>query len=86
MLATLLAQVFAQKLPRVGVEDTDEELVPSHLHLATDPAGRQTIVGSLDLDTTIQVYDSSPILEIAKRLQWQRQSFLGRFWVFTEVE
>src|SRR5215468_8051818 len=73
VLPTLLAQVFAQQLSGVGVKDTDEELVPSHMNFATNPAWRQTIVGSFHLDTAVQVYDSSPILVIAKRLQGQRE-------------
>src|SRR5437763_16507418 len=66
VLATLLAQVFTQELSGVGIEATDEERVPSHLYLATDPAWRQAIVGSLPLDAAIQVQHPRPILGIPK--------------------
>src|SRR5690348_4655032 len=69
VLPTLLAQVFAQELSGVGIEDADEELVPSHIYVASDPAWRQTVVRRFDLNTAVQVYDACPILVIAKRLQ-----------------
>ena len=71
--AALLAHVFAQQLPGLGIEQTYIQLIPLHPDDAADPARRCTVVSGFDLDATIQMHDALAVLVIAKRFQRQRQ-------------
>ena len=71
--SALLAYVFAQKLPGLGIEQTHVQLIPLHAQHAPDPAGRRAVVGGFDFDAAIEMHDALAVLVIAKRLQRQRQ-------------
>ena len=75
--AAFLAHVLAQQLPVFGIEDANVKLIPLHIHLSSDPAWRQAVVGGFDFDATVQMHDPLAMLVIAKRFQGQRQQ--GRF-------
>ena len=56
--AALLAHMFAQQLPGLGIEQTNIELIPLHAQHAPDLARRRAVVRGLDLDAAIQVHDA----------------------------
>ena len=71
--AALLAHVFAQQLPGLGIEQTNIQLIPLHSQHAPDPARRRAVVGGFDFDAAIQMHDALAVLVIAERFQRQRQ-------------
>src|SRR5688572_25055283 len=70
----LLADVLAQELMRFRLENADVEFIPLHMDKPSDPAGRRTVVGRFDFDTTVQMHTTFAVLVIAKRLdrQWKQ--------------
>src|SRR5271165_3731920 len=71
--SSLLAQVFAQQLPGLGIEQADIQVIPLHPDLASDPARRCPVVSGFDLDAAVQMHDAFAVLVIAERLQWKRK-------------
>src|SRR5690242_11185073 len=57
----------------VGMEDANIELIPLHVDLSSDPARRQAVIGGLDFDAAIEMYDPLAMLVIAERFQGQGQ-------------
>src|SRR5262252_8326382 len=53
--AALLAQMLAEKLVGVGMQDAHVQRVPLHLHGTPDPSWRQAVVGSFHLHATIEM-------------------------------
>src|SRR5664279_4556396 len=64
--AALLAHVFAQELPGLGIEQSNIQLIPLHSNHAPDPAWRCAVVGGLDLDAAVQMHDALTVLVIAE--------------------
>ena len=67
--AALLAHVFAQQLPGLGIEQANIQLIPLHSQQTPDPARRSAVVGGFDFDAAIQMHDALAVLVIAERLQ-----------------
>ena len=75
------AQVLAEELAGVRVEQADVGAVPLHVDAAADPAGRRAVVGRRDLDAAVEMHAAVTVLVIAKRLERQRaegRAFLGK--------
>jgi hypothetical protein len=70
--ATLLAQMLAQQLAGMRIEQAHEHRVPLHMDLAPDPTRQRSIVSRLNLDAAIQVNRALAVLVVAERLQRQR--------------
>ena len=70
--AALAAEVLAQELPGLRVDEPHDALVPLRVDLAADPAGRRRVVRALDLDAAVEVH--GPLAEgvVAKGLDRQR--------------
>ena len=68
-LKALMVEVFAQELAGFRIEQANVDVVPLHVHLPSDPAGRCAIVGGLDLDTAVQMHGATAELVVAKRFQ-----------------
>ena len=49
------AEVLAQEAARRRVEEPDVQVVPLHLHVAANPAGRRAVVRRLDFDAAVEV-------------------------------
>src|SRR5215213_9956720 len=79
MPAAFLAQVFAQQLTGVRMEQTNIEAIPLHLHAPPDPTRRRTVVGRFNFHTTIQMDHPLTVLIKAKRLEWQWQQVWALF-------
>jgi len=69
----LLAHVFAQQLPGLGIEQTNVQLIPLHAQHAPDPARRCAVVRGFDFDAAVEMHDALAVLVIAKRFERQRQ-------------
>ena len=56
------------------IEDPDVERIPLHFDGASDPTGRQTIIGSLHFHATVQMDDAVPVLVVTERFhrQWEQ--------------
>src|ERR1019366_3760953 len=65
--AALLAHVFAEQLPGLGIEQANIQLIPLHSKHTTDPARRRAVVGGFDFDAAIQMHDALAVLVVAKR-------------------
>jgi hypothetical protein len=65
----LLAQVLAQELPGLEVEDADDAAVPLHVDLGTDRAERWCVIGALHLDEAVEVHGASAVLVVAEGLE-----------------
>ena len=75
------AQVFAEELAGVRVEQADVGAVPLHVDAAADPAGRRAVVGRRDLDAAVEMHAAVTVLVVAKRLERQRaerRAFLSK--------
>ena len=72
MPAALLAEVLAQQLSGFWIEDPDEQLVPLHSNMTSDPARREAIVSGLDFDAAIQMHEALAMLVVTKRFQGER--------------
>jgi hypothetical protein len=75
------AKMLAQQLAGVRVDQPDMQVVPLHVDVAADPAGRCAVVRRLDLDAAIEMDrpDAEPV--IAKRLEgkWpERRPLFGK--------
>jgi hypothetical protein len=66
MPAALLTHMLAQKLMRVGIDNTDAEVVPLHFHQAADPSWRHAVVRGFHLHAAIQMNDAFTVLVIAE--------------------
>ena len=73
MSAALLADMLAQKLMGVRIENTDVQAIPLHLHEFPDPTWRQAVVSRLDFDATVQMYDAIAVLVVTERFDGQRK-------------
>jgi len=69
MAATVLAQMLPQQLTVVGVQQTDLVSIPLDSNPPADPTRRRAIVGSLDLDTAVQMNGALAVLVVAEGLQ-----------------
>src|SRR6516225_11935111 len=73
--------MLAQQLPGPWGQQANMQGIPLDLHLPSDPTWRRTIIGRLDLDTTVQMHRALAILVIAEGLEGQRQqggTFFGK--------
>src|SRR5215472_9214741 len=68
----LLADMLAQQLTGAGIEQAHEEIVPLHVDQAPDPAGRCSVVGSLDFYAAVQMHGAPAVLVITKGFERQR--------------
>jgi RHS repeat-associated protein len=81
MPPSFLAPVLAEELSVPGIQQTNMDFTPLHLHLPSDPTRRCAIVGRVDFDTTVQVHRAFSELVIAEGFQRQRQQrrpFFGK--------
>src|SRR2546425_11562788 len=81
MSAALLADMLAQKLMCIRIENTDVQAIPLHVYHLPDPAWRQAIVSRLDFDATIQMHDPIAVLVVTERFDGQREQrrlFFGK--------
>src|SRR5258708_6993304 len=72
MAAARLAQVFAEQLSSLRMQQPDVQAIPLHWNTPADPARRRAVIGRFDLHATIQMDRAFAVLVIAERLQWQR--------------
>ena len=68
-----LAQVLAQQLAGLRIEQADVLTIPLHLHAPADPARRRAVVGGFDFHAAVQMNRALAVLVIAERLERQRQ-------------
>ena len=54
--ASFLADMLAQELAVVGIEEAHVKLIPLYVHHPPDPAGRRAVVGGLDLHAAVQMH------------------------------
>ena len=73
MAAARLAQVLAQQLAGVRVQQPDVPGIPLHLDAPADPARRRAVVGRFDFHAAIQMHRALAVLVIAEGLDGQRQ-------------
>jgi len=67
--SALLAHMFAQQLPGLGIEQTNIQLIPLHAQHAPDPARRCAVVRGFDFDAAIQMNDALAVLVLAEGFQ-----------------
>ena len=67
MPATLLAQVFAQQLSGLRMQQAYIQTVPLHRHTASDPAWWRALVSRSYFDTAIEVHYPLAIFIEAER-------------------
>ena len=72
MAAARLAQMLAQELPGVRVQQADLVGIPLHLDAPADPARRRAVVGRFDFHAAIQMHRALAVLVVAERLHGQR--------------
>ena len=72
------ADMLAQELAGVWIEQAHEEVVPLHVDATTDPAWRRAVVRGLDLHAPIEVDRADAEAVIAKRLEreWAERGLL----------
>src|SRR5215217_8227729 len=70
MAAAFLAQVFAQQLPGLRMQQADIESIPLHRHTPPDPAWRRTVVSRCYFHAAVKVHDALTVFIKAEGLQW----------------
>jgi hypothetical protein len=73
MAAPRLAQVLAQQLTVVRIQQSHLPAIPLHLDTPTDPARRCAVVSGFDFDAAIQMHRALAVLVVTKGLDRQRQ-------------
>ena len=73
MAAARLAQVLAQQLAGVRVQQAHLPGIPLHLDAPADPARRRAVVGRFDFDAAVQMHRALAVLVVAEGLDGQRQ-------------
>src|SRR5208337_1673349 len=79
--AAFLAYMLPQQQSVFWIEDANIQLIPLHMHFASDPTWGQAVVGEIDFDATVQIHTPLAILVVAKRFQGKRQQgwfFFGK--------
>jgi hypothetical protein len=71
--AAFLAQVLAEELVGVRMQDPHVQCVPLHLHGPPDPPGWQAVIGRLDFDATVQMHHALSVLVVTEGLERQRE-------------
>ena len=74
-------QVLAQQTAGLRIQEADVEVVPLHLEVSPDPAGRRAVVRRLDFDAAIEMDGARAEAVVPKRLQRQRaqrRALLGK--------
>ena len=71
--AALLAQVLAQKLAGLWVEQPHAARVPLHRHSPSDISGRRAVIGAVHLDAAVEMHRPLAILIVTKGFDRQRQ-------------
>ena len=69
MPAAWRAQMLAQQLAGLRIEQPHVQVVPLHLDALADPAGRRAVVRGLDLDAAIEMHGALAVPVVAKRLE-----------------
>ena len=72
MAAALLAQVLAQQLPSLQIEDAYPSLVPLDSDLLSDEPGGRAVIRARDLDAAVEMHGAHAVLEVSKRRHGQR--------------
>ena len=72
MPAARRAQMLAQQLAGLRIEQADVQVVPLHLDALADPAGRRAVVRGVDFDAAIEMDGALAEAVVAKRLERQR--------------
>ncbi len=72
MPATRGAQVLAQQVPRLGIDESDVQLIPLHVDVLSDPARRRAVIRGLDLHAAIEVHRADAKAIVPKRFERQR--------------
>ncbi len=73
MPAARLAQVLAQQLAGLRIEEPHVHAVPLHLDALADPAGRRAVVRGVDFDAAVEMHGALAVPVVAKRLDGQRR-------------
>ena len=68
MIAARRAQMLAQELPRLRIDQPHVQVVPLHVDPLADPAWRRAVERGLDLDAAIEMDRAVAKAVIAKRL------------------
>src|SRR5215472_203816 len=79
MPSAFLAQMLAQQLARMRMEQAYVQSIPLHLHLPSDPTRRRAVVGGFHFHATIQMNHALTVLIKAKGFQWQWQQVRSLF-------
>ena len=66
------ADMLAQQLAGLRIEQADVEVGPLHVDALADPAGRRRVVRGLDFDAAIEMHGAHAEAVVAKRLDGQR--------------
>src|SRR5436853_7835654 len=72
MKSTLLAQVLAQKLTGLGIDEAKLQLMPLNVNTTADPPGRSALVSGFDFNAAIQMNRALAVLVAAERLKRKR--------------
>src|SRR5437868_8668184 len=72
MKSTLLAQVLAQKLTGLGIDEANLQSIPLNVNTAADPPGRSAVVSGFDFNAAIQMNRALAVLVAAERLKRKR--------------
>ena len=72
MPATLLAQMFAQKLAGPGIQQPHTNAVPLHGHSLADPSWRGAVVSGFHFHAAVQMNRSVAVLVVAEWLERKR--------------
>ena len=81
MPAARRADMLAQELPGLGIEQPHVQVVPLHVQATADPAGGCAVIGRLDFDAAIEMHRALAESVIAKRFDRQRtqcRSLVGK--------
>src|SRR5437868_5695701 len=72
MKPTLLAQVLAQKLTGLWIDEANLQSIPLNVNTAADPPGRSAVVSGFDFNAAIQMNRALAVLVAAERLKRKR--------------
>ena len=64
--------MLAQQASGLRIQESDVQVIPLHLEVPPDPAGRRAVVRRLHFDTAIEMDGARAEAVVPKRLQRQR--------------
>ena len=72
VMAARRADMLAQQLAGLGIEEPHVEIGPLHLDAVADPARRRRVVRGLDFDTAIEMHGAHAEAVVPKGLDRER--------------